>query len=318
MLKVLIADDEPRVGQLVKHLIHWDELGLSFVDICRDGRTALERIEQEQPEIVITDIRMPVLTGLELVQQVTERFPQTRFVVISGYRYFEYAQKALKYGVEDYLLKPIDEEELNRTLKKICDALQTTAVHRAQMEKYEKNYENSQKLLSRDVMARLKAGDRFAGLPEFNAAAGVEFTGDCFMAVVLRVNSSLLQQASAEEERLVTEKVQANIKKSLGGQMYISCTDGHTTTLLLNFDSEAYAKTGEALHACRESCRSYMNNYAHYTVSMGQSERCTEVAQIGALLQQADRAECRKLFEGSGMCLKYQAEERPDVARKAW
>ena len=53
MLKVLIADDEPRVGQLVKHLIHWDELGLSFVDICRDGRTALERIEQEQPEIVI-------------------------------------------------------------------------------------------------------------------------------------------------------------------------------------------------------------------------------------------------------------------------
>lgn len=318
MLKVLIADDEPRVGQLVKHLIHWDELGLSFVDICRDGRTALERIEQEQPEIVITDIRMPVLTGLELVQQVTERFPQTRFVVISGYRYFEYAQKALKYGVEDYLLKPIDEEELNRTLKKICDALQTTAVHRAQMEKYEKNYENSQKLLSRDVMARLKAGDGFAGLPEFNAAAGVEFTGDCFMAVVLRVNSSLLQQASAEEERLVTEKVQANIKKSLGGQMYISCTDGHTTTLLLNFDSEAYAKTGEALHACRESCRSYMNNYAHYTVSMGQSERCTEVAQIGALLQQADRAECRKLFEGSGMCLKYQAEERPDAARKAW
>ena len=102
MLKVLIADDEPRVGQLVKHLIHWDELGLSFVDICRDGRTALERIEQEQPEIVITDIRMPVLTGLELVQQVSERFPQTRFVVISGYRYFEYAQKALKYGVEDY------------------------------------------------------------------------------------------------------------------------------------------------------------------------------------------------------------------------
>ena len=81
---------------------------------------------------------------------------------------------------------------------------------------------------------------------------------------------------------------------------------------------EGYAKTGEALHACRESCRSYMNNYAHYTVSMGQSERCTEVAQIGALLQQADRAECRKLFEGSGMCLKYQAEERPDAARKAW
>lgn len=310
--------DEPRVGQLVKHLIHWEELGLSFVDICRDGRTALERIEQEQPEVVITDIRMPVLTGLELVQQVSERFPQTRFVVISGYRYFEYAQKALKYGVEDYLLKPIDEEELNRTLKKICDALQTTAVHRAQMEKYEKNYENSQKLLSRDVMARLKEGYSFAGLPEFNAAAGVEFTGDCFMAVVLRVNSSLLQQASAEEERLVTEKVHANIKKNLGRQMYISCTDGHTTTLLLNFDSEAYAKTDEALHTCRESCRSYMNNYANYTVSMGQSERCTEVAQIGALLQQAERAECRKLFEGSGMCLKYQAEERTDAARKAW
>lgn len=120
MLKVVIADDEQRVGLLVRYLIHWEELGLEFAGQCCDGQSAWELIEQIHPDIVITDIRMPVLTGLELVQRTSEKYPQIRFVIISGYRYFEYAQKALKYGVIDYLLKPIDEDELNAILRKIC------------------------------------------------------------------------------------------------------------------------------------------------------------------------------------------------------
>ena len=158
MLKVLIADDEPRVGQLVKHLIHWDELGLSFVDICRDGRTALERIEQEQPEIVITDIRMPVLTGLELVQQVTERFPQTRFVVISGYRYFEYAQKALKYGVEDYLLKPITKNALIERLTEIRSRYEHEKTQKEYYEKFHREMQAYEKNSSRDFFEALVSG----------------------------------------------------------------------------------------------------------------------------------------------------------------
>lgn len=103
MLTVLIADDEKKVGMLVKELIDWDRLPLQFVDIVQDGQTAYEVIVNERPDIVITDIRMPKVSGLEMIERVTKQGIKTHFIVISGYRYFEYAQKALKYGVVDYL-----------------------------------------------------------------------------------------------------------------------------------------------------------------------------------------------------------------------
>lgn len=131
MLKVLIADDEPRVAMLVKQLIHWQEQGLECVGLFQDGQSALDAIRQLHPDIVITDIRMPVLSGLELIEKTLESEPQVRFVVISGYRYFEYAQRAIKYGVQDYLLKPIDEEELNRVLGKICAEKRTSKAARS-------------------------------------------------------------------------------------------------------------------------------------------------------------------------------------------
>ena len=121
MLKVLIADDEYKVGFLVKKLIEWDKLNLEFAGLVQDGMTAYEKICECTPDIVITDIRMPVLSGLELIKKVIDEGRSVHFIVISGYKYFEYAQQAIKYGVEDYLLKPIDEVELNQILKKIAD-----------------------------------------------------------------------------------------------------------------------------------------------------------------------------------------------------
>ena len=110
MLKVLIADDEKKVGLLVKNLIRWEELQLEFMDIVQDGQAAYEVIMDKRPDIVITDIRMPSLSGLDMIKKVTESSLPVHFIVISGYRYFEYAQTALKFGVKDYLLKPIEED----------------------------------------------------------------------------------------------------------------------------------------------------------------------------------------------------------------
>ncbi len=110
MLKVLIADDEKKIGLLIKKLILWDELSMECMDIVQDGEAALRTILKDHPDIVITDIRMPGLSGLELIERVTDELGEDapHFIVISGYRYFEYARKAIKYGVEDYLLKPIE------------------------------------------------------------------------------------------------------------------------------------------------------------------------------------------------------------------
>ena len=122
MLKVLIADDEIKVSQLVFHLIHWEELGMEVIGIVNDGVEAYEIIVEKQPDIVITDIRMPGMDGIELVEKTIRELEfgkKVFFVIISGYSQFEYAQQAVKLGVEDYLLKPIKKKELGAVLHKI-------------------------------------------------------------------------------------------------------------------------------------------------------------------------------------------------------
>lgn len=120
MLKVLIVDDERKIIQLIEHLVDWGELSMEVVGKAENGIEALDLAKRFLPDIIITDIRMPGLDGLELISAVKEVLPNTEIIIISGYRHFEYAQTALKFGVSDYLLKPIKRDELNKTLEKIA------------------------------------------------------------------------------------------------------------------------------------------------------------------------------------------------------
>lgn len=117
--RVLIVDDEKRIGILVKNLIRWRELDMECVGVFDHGADALEAVRTNPPDIVITDIKMPQISGLELIQRAQQIKEDLFFIVISGYKEFEYAHKALEFGVENYLLKPIDEDELNQVLEKI-------------------------------------------------------------------------------------------------------------------------------------------------------------------------------------------------------
>lgn len=119
MLRVVVADDEDRVCQLILMLADWDSLGMEVVGTAGNGLEALELVERLHPDILVTDIRMPGCHGLDLIQRAKARFPQLEIVIISGYAHFEFAQTAIKYGVGDYLLKPIKREELMATLEKL-------------------------------------------------------------------------------------------------------------------------------------------------------------------------------------------------------
>ena len=119
MLKILIVDDEPDICELIHKLIDWKELGLLSLGSCQNGIDAMEIILRQKPDVVITDIQMPGMTGLSLIEKACKQNLQTKFIVISGYREFEYAQQAIRYGVEDYLLKPISKTDLNLVLKRL-------------------------------------------------------------------------------------------------------------------------------------------------------------------------------------------------------
>lgn len=105
MLRVVLADDEKKVLLLMCKLIDWESLGFEIVGMASDGMHALEMIRDKQPHLLVTDIRMPGFDGIDLIRQAKQIQPGLHFIVVSGYAQFEYAQNALKYGVEGYALR---------------------------------------------------------------------------------------------------------------------------------------------------------------------------------------------------------------------
>ena len=120
LYRIIIADDENKVCQLIRLLGDWERLQIEIVAICNDGEDALEKIKTLRPDIVLTDIRMPGRDGLELIETVKKEGIDCSFIIISGYRQFDYAHSAMQMEITDYLLKPIDKDQLNAALERIC------------------------------------------------------------------------------------------------------------------------------------------------------------------------------------------------------
>lgn len=121
MRKVMLVDDEIFITEGLRNIIDWETLGLEVVQSAENGEEALRKFNESPVDIIVTDINMPNKTGLELVKELKDTGHNVKFIILSGYDEFSYAKKAIEYGVENYILKPIDEEELEEALKKLVD-----------------------------------------------------------------------------------------------------------------------------------------------------------------------------------------------------
>ena len=124
MIKILIVDDMPIFLEYLRGFINWEEYGFEICGEAHDGRQALEMLDTCYPDIVLTDITMPYLNGLELAEEITKNYPEMSVILITGNNEFEYARKAVKIGVCDYIIKPFEKEELLLALLKLQDNIQ--------------------------------------------------------------------------------------------------------------------------------------------------------------------------------------------------
>ena len=143
MLKVLIADDEELVRQLLKRLVDWESLGLEVIGEASNGFEAFDLLVEYTPDIAIVDIRMPGFDGLTLVKKTRELNINAKFILVSGYKQFEYAHEALTLEIQDYLLKPIRKEELTQTLIRVRDRILSANESQAAHEKLQSLAEKS-------------------------------------------------------------------------------------------------------------------------------------------------------------------------------
>ncbi len=121
MYSLLIVDDEPVIRRGIRKLIDFKALSIGKVYEASDGEKALGIFSEKQPDIILADVNMPKMDGLELAREIKKRNKQVRIAIITGYEYFEYALTALKAGVDDFVLKPVSKNDVHELLKKMVE-----------------------------------------------------------------------------------------------------------------------------------------------------------------------------------------------------
>ena len=215
--KVLLVDDEAEVIEVIEQRIQWDDLGFTVVGNATNGVKALELVEKLQPDVVITDIKMPYMDGLELSRRLNRDFQNIHIIIFTGFDEFEYAKEAVHLEVEEYMLKPINATELSDCLKRLKDTLDREREEKLNVTRLENYFNAALPVLQNNFFVSLIEGrvtEENCG--KFFAAYQIDMKGPYYGCAVFHTSehhvpdgmNPLLLAMSVEheiKERLATE-----------------------------------------------------------------------------------------------------------------
>jgi len=154
MYKLLIVDDEALVREAIEDQMDWERLGFECIGSCEDGKEALDFINRHTPDVVLTDIGMPFMNGIELTRELSASFPKVKVIIFTGYDDFDFAQQALKLQAVDYILKPVTAAELEQVICKLRSELDSERNQMQDFEQLKRQLRESQPLLKERFLER--------------------------------------------------------------------------------------------------------------------------------------------------------------------
>lgn len=307
MYRVIIADDEPKVSQLIKNLIEWDNLNLELVATATDGITALELIKKHRPDIVITDIRMPGYDGIELIKYAKEVSPNIDFIIVSGYQHFDYAHNAIKYGVKDYLLKPLNKNEINTTLSKMIDKYSERSrqeMHHLEDVKKQRNEFLQNIYLGSDTQA-LKKMD----LSQINQDYNLSFIEGCYQALIIKPDFEY-QPNNQETMRMLLSKISKIIDQNLAN----ICSDilwlllEDRIYIIVNYKAENKKAFRKALNNIIDESHLFRDIVKNLTITISIGNAKTSLGDIDKSTGEVKAALADRIVAGSGKIIQYNPE----------
>jgi len=158
MYSVFLVDDEPIILDGIRKRIDWDSSGFTFAGEATDGEIALSMIQEIKPDILITDIKMPFMDGLQLAAAIKKNQPWIKIIILSGHDEFEYAKKAISIGIEEYMLKPFTSEELLETLNKVAATIDKERKQLSDISKMKEELKSNEKMLQKEFLLDLVHG----------------------------------------------------------------------------------------------------------------------------------------------------------------
>jgi two-component system response regulator YesN len=318
MFKLLIVEDEPSFREGILTMIDWEAEGIRVIGTASNGRKALEVMEEEVPDILLTDIRMPQMSGLELIEETQRRGIELIPVLLTGYSEFQYAQKALKLGVFDYILKPCNPKQVREVISKVKEQLIRSKSLAIQVDQLERRWLQSARLVMEEKLlgwlrSTSAAKDRrLADVKKY----GIRLMDEPMLAIVFRFDSKELNEHAYDDNDLrLIRYAAANIMEESIGDRF----SGHHELLTLEDQFILLANVPEAtssdqIQASLESVQRNLASFLKVSVSIGVGSVVT-LSNLQDSYKEALEALSRRFFHGgSGLFVASKQEEEPSSA----
>jgi len=316
MLKVLIADDEKLICRLIQALADWEALGMEVVGIAENGIEALEKIKELHPDILITDIRMPGCNGLELIAQAKDVHKDIEVAIISGYAHFEYAQKAIRYGVGSYLLKPIQQVELMETLEKLKKRV--LAKKGNQDEQVHQNIQRDLSRLKNSLIRDLLNGegqDLTGGrMKQYYHMSG---NGEYYRAFVMKADCEL-RKMKGEAYSVLKERTEEVFRVGFSGycEELLLYFTSFAEYGVVNYSSGQRGMIKKRLRDCLNHLYAQKNLFGSVEFTIAVGPEVEEPENIRESLEIAEKLMEERLLEGTGRLLDGELPKGSGIARQ--
>lgn len=292
---VLLVDDEEEVIQVIMKKIDWEGLGFSVIGYANNGVKALEMLEEFQPDVVMTDIRMPYMDGMELAKHIKAEFPTTKILIFTGFDEFEYAKEAIHLEVEEYILKPVNSVELANVFEQLKIKLDQEINDKQNVEILQKYYMDSLPLLQTNFYSTLIEGRiQEEELEKYLADYQISFEGPYFCCLVIHTSSSQVPQNM--NQLLLSTAVQKLAEERLREKWNSKCfTYLGNTILIAELKNEN--EVSELTDECDRFCR-YAHRMIGGDVTVGIGAVCANILELAQSYSSAREAVSYRVVYG--------------------
>lgn len=303
---ILLVDDEEEVIQAMMKKINWDELGFSVIGYACNGVKAMEMVEEFQPDVIMTDIKMPYMDGLELCNRIKAEYPAAKILFFTGFDEFEYAKEAIHLEVEEYILKPIHSAELKQVFTKLKQKLDLEISEKRNVEILQKYYMESLPLIQADFYAALIEGRILEEeIPKYLKDYQLSFPGPYFSCLVIHTSSC--QVPEDMNPLLLFTSVQKQAKEHLSDQWRAKCFSYLGNTILIA-QLQTEAEISDLTDDCDRFCK-YARRMIGAAVTIGIGQICQNILELSQSYQSAREAVSYRGIYGSSRAINMKEME---------
>ena len=301
LYKIMLVDDEEEIRKGIIKKIDWKSVGFEVVGDAENGEEALEKIELLEPNVVMTDIRMPYMDGLMLTEKIRQKYPSMKVLIFSGYDDFDYAKKAINLNVTEYILKPVNGEELTAILKKLRTHLDEEIEQKRDVTLLRESYRNNlpiirEHFLNDLIHGTIKTDQIDAKLMEYGIPIGN--AKKWLIAVIDMAEESSRKLSLHQEQELIPISVKHLAEEKLEGYCRYTLFHASKEMIIIAAIDQEQSQTG-LINVLGDICKE-TKRILEVVITIGIGHSCSQLDHIYRSYQEAVNALGYKEIVGTG------------------